>query len=549
MKHALTAAFAAPPSSFDSFDSSVEATRLHRLMQWLVVKAGGLTNDGSWISRYLTAIAALAVATVVRLLLDPILRDRAPYGCYLLAVLFVVWRAGLGPALLTVASGTLLARYFFESPRWSFVFDTEANQSSLFMSLTIGLVSIFLCESLRITARENARLFQLARKADARKDEFLATLAHELRNPLLPIRNAVYSLESIGAEQPRVAELHRVIGSQTEHLVRLVNDLLDVSRITQGKIALRVQPVELAAVVRGAIDAVQSLVDDKRQTLSVALPEGRVLLSADGVRLTQVLTNLLHNASKYTGPAGRIWLSAEVNGQQLTFRVRDTGIGLAADMCERIFGLFEQGQQANEHAPGGLGIGLTLVRSLVELHGGTVVADSPGPNLGSEFVVRLPVVDSVAPVEPTTPVATATPATSAASASRNQAAAPLRVLVVDDSPAVAVSLQVTIEQWQHVVQTCPDGFAALEAVRSFQPDVVLADLGLPRMSGYQLAQELRRMPQMQGALLIAVSGYGQDGDRQKSQEAGFVRHLVKPIDPDELAQILAAHADHRDSAT
>jgi CheY-like chemotaxis protein len=249
----------------------------------------------------------------------------------------------------------------------------------------------------------------------------------------------------------------------------------------------------------------------------------------------QVLTNLLHNASKYTRPSGRIWVSAECAALELIVRVRDTGIGIVPEMRERIFGLFEQAPPAVEYAPGGLGIGLTLVRSVVHLHGGTVAAHSAGADLGSEFIVRLPVVQPQAPSrqEPTAP---------APEPPEPPAAGPLRVLVVDDSPAVAISLKCTIELWDHLVETSPDAFAALEAVRTFRPNVVLADLGLPRMNGYQLAAELRRLPQMQGVPLLAVSGFGQESDVKKSHEAGFSHHLVKPIKPDELKQILAAYA-------
>ena len=502
-----------------------------RLVRWLASQHSSAANDGPWLSRYGIAVAALAVATVVRMLLDPLLESRAPYGCYLLAVLFVVWRAGLGPALFTVACGTLLARYFFEVPRGLLWFDSGDSQASLVMSLTIGLVATFLCESLRITARDNAHLYQLARQADARKDEFLAALAHELRNPLQPIRSATFLLGGIPEQSPQVQGLQRTIANQTDHLIRLVNDLLDVSRITQGKIELRYERIALQTVIDAAVDVIRDSVAEKRQELHISLPPGVVHLRADGVRLTQIVTNLLHNASKYTGALGRIWLTAEVESHELVIRVRDTGIGIAPDMQCRIFELFEQATDAKELASGGLGVGLTLVRSMVQLHGGSVDASSPGQGLGSNFTARLPIVAAAGSEQrpavrrPISPCST-----------------PLRVLVVEDSPAVALSLEVTISQWNHVVQTCSDGFAALAAVRTFKPDVVLTDLGLPRMSGYQLADELRKLPEMRHAAIIAVSGYGQEGDLNRSQEAGFARHLVKPINPVELGEFLAHYA-------
>ena len=502
-------------------------------VRWLASRTSATNGDASWQLRYAIAMASLAVATIVRMLLDPVLENRAPYGVYLLAVLFVVWRAGLGPAVFTVAFGTLLARYFFETPRGSLWFDSELNQSSLVISLTIGLVATFLCESLRITARENARLYRVARQADTRKDEFLAALAHEIRNPLQPIRSAAFVLSRMPAQSPEAQDLERTIVQQTDHLIRLVNDLLDVSRITQGKIELQFERVTLQSIIKAAVEVVQDLKDEKRQDLHIALPRKRVHLHGDGVRLTQIVTNLLHNACKYTGPLGRVWLAAEADGHELTIRVRDTGIGIAPQMRGRIFDLFEQAIDAKAQAPGGLGVGLTLVRTLVRLHGGTVEASSPGPGLGSEFVVRLPIVvpgtaeERPAAIRPSTVV----PCDS-----------PLRVLVVEDSPAVALSLQVTIAQWNHVVEVCHDGFSALAAVRTFKPDVILTDLGLPRMSGYQLAEELRQIPEMQHIAIIAVSGYGQEQDRNRTTEAGFARHLIKPIDPVELGGILAEYA-------
>jgi signal transduction histidine kinase/CheY-like chemotaxis protein len=514
-------------------DADRRAACHERLMLWFVSKVGGLQAEWTWFSRYTAAVAALAVATVVRLLLDPVLENRAPYGMYLMAVLFVVWRAGLGPALATVAGGTLLGRYLFDEPRGTLALVTEANLTSLVMSLTIGILAAVVCESLRITARDNRRLYELSHQADARKDEFLATLAHELRNPLMPIRNAVYLLERTEGRESRVEDLRDVIGRHTEHLIRLVNDLLDVSRITQRKIGLKFQQTELQMVIAGAVEVVRPLTTERRQELHVAMPDDPVKMHADPVRLTQVVTNLLHNAAKYTSNEGRIWLSVEVYGNQLVISVRDTGIGLAPEQCRQIFELFQQVHQGIEHSQGGLGVGLTLVRALVELHGGTVEATSQGLGLGSEFTVRMPVVipihEEPAPAVPEKLVSL-------------PAGATLRVLVVDDSPAVARSLEMVLTDWNYTVETCADGFAALEVVRTFKPHVVLADLGMPRMNGYQLAEQLRRLPITRDVELIAVSGYGQPADQQRSASVGFSRHLVKPIDLTELKQILATCA-------
>ncbi len=523
--------------SGDLADTNQQPVFFRRFFLWLASHAGDIETNRPWYVRYGAAVAALAIATTLRHLLDPMLGDRAPYGMYLIAVVFVAWNAGFGPALLTVIGGVLLGRYFFDPPRFSFGPVTESSEIAFIMSFTVGLLTVLLCESLRITAQQNRRLYEMAREADARKDAFLATLAHELRNPLAPIRNAVYLLEhSDGDERKndprRTTELYQMISRHVDQLVRLVNELLDVSRITQRKIELRQEPVTLQGIVDGAVEAVRPLIDEKRQQLEVQIPQNEILLNADGMRLTQVFTNLLHNAAKYTGPEGRIWLAAEVDAEELIFRVRDAGVGIPPEACGRIFDLFEQVDQGIENAQGGLGIGLTLVRELVQLHGGAVEAHSGGPGLGSEFIVRLPVVVITGVAE--------TGSSGAAAAIRDgQRGNSLRVLVVDDSPGVARSLELILLDWKHDVRVCYDAFAALEAARKFKPDFVLADLGMPKMNGYQLAEALRRLPGMGNTVLVAVSGYGQEADKKRSQEVGFAQHLTKPVDLLELKQVLA----------
>jgi signal transduction histidine kinase/CheY-like chemotaxis protein len=500
-----------------------------RWLLWLTSYATASEIQRSWLARYGTALGALGVATLVRRLFDPVLGDRAPYGMYLLAVLFVVWRAGLGPALFTLFAGILLGRYFFDPPRLTLFMFTESNEAGLVMTVLVGFTAIFVSESLRVTARENRRLFELARQSDARKDEFLATLAHELRNPLMPIRNATYLLGEIEPPTKETVELQQTIERHTEHLIRLVNDLLDLSRITQRKIELRRERVDLQTILDDAVEVVRPLMNEKRQEFNLSLPSGNIELDGDGVRLTQVVTNLLHNAAKYTGREGRIWLAADLENGEAVIRIRDTGIGIPPEMCERIFGLFEQVQHGIENSYGGLGIGLTLVRELVHRHGGTVQARSAGAGLGSEFVVRLP----GAAAAPSHAARTLPPLPRRVVAGR-----PLRIMIVDDSPAIVTTLGLILREWKHIVQICSDGFSALEAARTFHPDVVLADLGMPRMNGYDMARELRRMPSMRDAVLIAISGYGQEADIQRSREAGFSRHLVKPVELSELKQIL-----------
>jgi signal transduction histidine kinase/DNA-binding response OmpR family regulator len=376
-------------------------------------------------------------------------------------------------------------------------------------------------------AIDNARLYQENREANRRKDEFLAMLAHELRNPLAPILNALHILRLSGTDADDAEKARETAERQVRHMVRLVDDLLDVSRITRGKIELRKEPVELAGVVARAVESTRPLVDSRSHQLEVsAVPDG-VWVEADPTRLEQVLANLLNNAAKYTEPGGRIWLTARQDDGAVEVRVKDTGIGLAPEMLPRVFEPFVQVDQSLERAQGGLGIGLTLVRSLVEMHGGTVHAHSAGLGQGSEFVVRLPVLAPSAAALPQ-PVAETMPAP----------ARPLRVLLVEDNKDSAESLATVLRLQGHEVSLVHDGPAALEAAAAFRPEVVLLDIGLPGMDGYQVAQRLRGELGFAEATLIALTGYGQEEDRRRSLEAGFDQHIVKPVDHELLEQIL-----------
>jgi len=499
-------------------------TQSGRIMSWLIAQVG-LDVERTWYQRYGTALAALAVATVVRLIFDPWMQERSAYGFYVIATAFVAWRSGFAPALVTVCVGAVLARYFFEEPRGFFA---TGDFVSFGMSISLGTVTALLVESLRAMALYNAKLYRMARQADTRKDEFLATLAHELRNPLAPIRNALYLLDALEPGDSNAVQLRGVISNQVEHLIRLVNDLLDVSRITQGKVELRIEHVSLSTVVNTALDMVRPMVQEKEHHIEVSIPQSPIIFDADQVRLTQVLANLLNNAVKYTDPGGRIWLTADVDSGIATIRVRDSGIGIAAEMLPRIFNLFEQAHTGIEQTRGGLGVGLTIVRRLVELHGGTIDAKSLGLGSGSEFTVRLPVAVDVAgdrlAQQPT--------------ARNGVRSTSLRVLVVDDVAVTTASTAAVLRLWNHEVETSSDGFNALERARAFRPDVILTDLGLPRMNGYQFAEEVRRIPGLEQVTLIAVSGYGQAVDQKRSLDAGFALHLVKPVSPEELFRVL-----------
>jgi PAS domain S-box-containing protein len=379
-----------------------------------------------------------------------------------------------------------------------------------------------------IDVTERIQMEAALRDADRRKDEFLAMLAHELRNPLAPIRNAVHIMKLVGPVEPNLQRSREMIERQSLHLARLVDDLLDVSRITRGKIALHREPVELASVIARAVETSRPLIDARRHELTVTLPPESVRVEADVTRLAQVVGNLLNNAAKYTEEGGRIGLTVEAAPAQAVLRVRDSGVGIPADLLPRVFDLFTQGDRSLARSEGGLGIGLTLVRSLVEMHGGSVEARSEGPGKGSEFVVRLPAL-RVSPARTET----------ADGPSRCQARA-RRVLVVDDSPDAADSLALWLKIEGHEVRTAPDGPTALEAAAAFRPEVIFLDIGLPRMDGYEVARRLRGQLGLRDATLIAVTGYGQEEDRRRAEEAGFDAHLVKPADPEALERLLAA---------
>jgi PAS domain S-box-containing protein len=365
--------------------------------------------------------------------------------------------------------------------------------------------------------------------ADQRKDEFLAMLAHELRNPLTPIRNAAHVLGRLDIQEPRVQWAQQIIEQQVGHLTRLVDDLLDVSRIVRGKVTLKMEPVELAGVVNHALEMARPLIDALGHQVEVRLPGQPVYLQGDPVRLAQVLLNLLDNAAKYTPDGGSIQIEASVAGPVIEIQVRDNGIGIPAELLPQVFDLFQQGERTLDRSQGGLGIGLTLVKRLVELHGGVLEAFSAGTGLGSTFTICLPVL----PGAPTTDSHVGLNA-SLATAVR------CRVLGVDDDAAVADSLTVLLQLDGHEVRAAASGEAALALARSFRPQLVLLDIGLQGMDGYQVAQELRAQQDAgEKICLVAVTGYGHEEARVRSEKAGFDRHLVKPVDPQILCELLA----------
>jgi signal transduction histidine kinase len=378
-------------------------------------------------------------------------------------------------------------------------------------------------ECKRLEAELRRRAEELA-EADRRKDEFLALLAHELRNPLAPLRNGLQILRLADADPDARARAREMMDRQLGHLVRIVDDLLDVSRITRGKMELRRTRVRLEDVVGSAVEAARPLIDAAGHTLEVSIPDRAVVLDADLTRLAQVFANLLTNSAKYTPAGGRIRLTAEARGGEVVATVRDTGIGIPAEALPRIFDMFSQVDRSIEKTTGGLGIGLALVRGLVEMHGGTVTAESPGPDRGSTFTVRLPVLDS-RPAAPSTDEGVRGPG--------------CRVLVVDDNRDGAESLAEMLRLLGNEVYTAHDGLEAVEAAGRLRPDLILMDVGMPRLNGLDATRRIREQPWGRAVAVIALTGWGQEIDRLLSREAGCDGHLVKPVGLAELQQLLA----------
>ena len=378
-------------------------------------------------------------------------------------------------------------------------------------------------------AIDNARLYRDIQEADRHKNEFLAMLAHELRNPLAPICNAVRVLQLPAGDEPTRAWACAVIERQTKQMVRLVDDLLDVSRITRGKITLQMNNVDVTAPAATAVEASRPLVESRRQELTVSLPREPLRVRADPARLAQVLANLLNNASKYTSEGGRIWLTVAAEQHDAVFKVRDTGVGIPSSMLPRIFDLFTQVDQSLDRSQGGLGIGLTLVRRLVEMHGGRVEVHSEGPDKGSEFVVRVPKLPEAQHCLPDHSGQDGNEAHDAPNSAPSW-----RTLVVDDNADAAESLATLLRLAGHEVRTAHDGVIAFEVAGEFRPEIVLLDIGLPRLDGYEVARRLRQDADLAGIHIVCLSGYGQVEDRQRSHEAGVDHHLVKPVSFDVL---------------
>jgi len=387
--------------------------------------------------------------------------------------------------------------------------------------------------SLQNEVAERARAEEALREADRKKDEFLAMLAHELRNPLAPILNAVQLMHmKLSAQQRRWAR--EVIERQVSYLARLVDDLLDVSRITRGRITLAREPVGIATLIARALETTQPLIDGRGHVLTVRVPDEPLIVDGDPLRLMQALGNVLSNAAKYTQRGGRIAVSVEAEGTQVSIRVRDNGMGILPERLPHIFDLFLRPERTDDHPESGLGIGLALVRRLIEMHGGTASAGSEGAGRGSEFVIRLP-LRSAPGEEPKANPAAATPAVGAPDL---PAAPPRRILIADDNVDALASLTELLRLYGHEVFGAANGRAALKAAECHRPQVALLDIGMPLLDGYEVARQIRTQPWGVQMTLIALTGWGQDSDRRRSAAAGFDLHLIKPLDVVKLSEML-----------
>lgn len=502
--------------------------------------------------QYGIAAVSLVTALLGRFVLDPVCGDHMPFITLYVALAVVAWFGGLKPTLVVVVLGGLAATYWFIPPRESLGIALPMHRFQLISYLVAGVVIGVFGETCRqarlalearaeelrknqaelaaeITVRKRLeeelkeRNEELTR-ANRNKDRFMAFLGHELRNPLTAIHATLEALNDEPTGEARLEKHFELMARQAHSLSRMVEDLLDVSRITRGTVELRARRLDALQAVRNAVESVRPIAESRHHELIVLPQPPELWIEADPVRLEQILSNLLHNAAKYTDPGGRIWISTERAGLQAILRVRDTGRGIAAPDLARIFQPFVQLDPSADRRDGGMGLGLALVKKLVEMHGGSVSAFSVGLGKGSEFTVRLPLRQARAPEM----------------ASGRTLPNRRRILLVDDHADIAAAMAAGLQRFGYEVHVASGGEEALEMAQEFLPDAILLDIGLPGIDGYEVARRLRREPRFKGTLLVAVSGYGIDGEDEKARHAGFDRQLIKPVSSAEVEQILAS---------
>lgn len=476
------------------------------------------------VTRFL--ISAVATIGIARIL--PMTSLGNSGGIVAFGVLVIcAWYLGIGPAI--VSPMLLVLSFRFRGNGFHQLFALSSKDLFDIFTITVVMTSVGVAGALRRRAQAIAdqRADQL-KEQDRHKDEFLATLAHELRNPLAPIRMGLEVMEMLEiqcSDPTAFLDVKRMMRRQVDHMVRLIDDLLDVSRIKTGKLVIRPEALAIAVVINDAIEAARADINAARHELTVTTPAEPILVNVDRVRMTQVIVNLLNNAAKFTPPGGQIELRAQRLNGTLEIRVRDSGIGISRELLPKVFNLFVQAEDLLTRTHGGLGIGLSLVHRLMELHGGNVQAFSEGPGLGSEFVLTLPCT-----VQPTTAATSTKPQT--------EELLTRRILVVDDNQDAAKTLAMMLSAQGHQCDIAFDGFAALKTAQKFQPEVFFLDLGMPAMSGFELAAKLRALDDFKSSLLIAVTGWGRLQDRVNCLNAGFDEHLVKPIEVEKVRQLL-----------
>jgi len=481
-------------------------------------------RDQGWID-YAVALLVTAAVLVAREALSGWLGRSAPFLLSIMAVLIASFRGGLGPGLVATVLSAGASDFFFVPPIFSLRIEKVIHGTDLLLFVVLGVLISALCD-------KRPRLVRQLRNADHRKDEFLAMLAHELRNPLAPISNALELWPLVETDPVQTRTLRDMLQRQVKQMVRLIDDLTNVSRITHGKIQLRREPINLAAAVSGAIEAVEPFIKSCGHELSIAVPAAPLFVDGDLARLTQVFGNVLHNAAKYTERNGLIRVVIEQQGQAAAVRIKDNGPGIPADMLARIFEMFEQIDRTLHRSQGGVGIGLTLAKRLVELHNGTMEARSEGGQ-GSEFIVTLPTIAVPCDVgDLRTPPPTI----------RDLAKSPRhRILVVDDMEASATTLTLLLRAVGQDAWAVNDGPTAIEWVQENKPDIIILDIAMPGMDGLEAARRIRDSA-FQDVTLVALSGFCQDVDRERAFAAGFNHYLTKPVSVEALRDMLSARS-------
>ncbi|HEY6125179.1 MAG TPA: ATP-binding protein [Steroidobacteraceae bacterium] len=493
--------------------------------------------------RYGSAIVVVLLIAGIRALLAPLLGTQAPLLPFVLGVFAAAYLGGRGPALLASLLTPILATLWFTN--WPQDAPPLQWISHVVFFLLIAALSAQLMHELQKRSRTEREALAMAashaqalQEADRRKDEFLAMLAHELRNPLAPIRNVAYVLTKGMADNATVRRSAQMLERQANHLTHLVDDLLDVARITRGRVVLKRETLSLDSIAESALETVQPLLDARSQTVSLRRQAEQVFVDADGVRLCQVVANLLTNAIKYSPERSRIDIVIDASADDASISVHDPGVGIDAQLLPLLFDPFLQGDRTLDRAQGGLGVGLTIVKLLVEMHGGAVSAYSAGLGKGSEFRIRLPKVPAPVAVSAPTPQ------------DEHRTVRPRRVLVIEDNADAAESMRAVLRTDRHEVEVVYDGAAGLAKLEDFRADIVLLDIGLPRMDGYMVAHAIRERFALVGRRpkLLALTGYGRDDDRNSALKAGFDGHLAKPVDPRRLLEIVADEPQARNTS-